>query len=89
MIKEIITYPTVESLEFAGVVRHFDDTLLETIQDLKDTTVANDIAALSAFQIRSPLAVFVILLDNGEFLKINNPVIITREGNITPTETTA
>jgi len=89
MIKEIITYPTVESLEFGGVVRHFDDTLLETIQDLKDTIVANDIEALSAFQIGSHLAVFVIRQDNGDFLEIINPVIITREGNITPTETTA
>jgi peptide deformylase/branched-subunit amino acid transport protein AzlD len=89
MIQEIITYPTVESLEFGGVVRHFDNTLLETIQDLKDTIVANNIEALSAFQIGSPLAVFVIHQDNGEFLEIINPVIITREGNITPTETTA
>jgi len=89
MIKDIITYPTVESLEFGAAVRHFDNTLLETIQDLKDTIVANDIEALSAFQIGSPLAVFVILQDNGEFLEIINPVIITREGNITPTETTA
>jgi len=89
MIKDIITYPTVESLEFGAAVRHFDNTLLETIQDLKDTIVANDIEALSAFQIGSPLAVFVILQDNGDFLEIINPVIITREGNITPTETTA
>jgi len=89
MIKEIITYPTVESLEFGAAVRHFDDTLLETIQDLKDTIIANDIETLSAFQIGSPLAVFVILKDDGEFLEIINPVIITREGNITPTETTA
>jgi len=89
MIKEIITYPTVESLEFGGVVRHFDDALLETIQDLKDTITANDIEALSAFQIGSPLAVFVIRQDNGKFLEIINPVIITREGNITPTESTA
>jgi len=89
MIKDIITYPTVESLEFGAAVRHFDNTLLETIQDLKDTIVANDIEALSAFQIGSPLAVFVILKDDGEFLEIINPVIITREGNITPTETTA
>jgi len=89
MIKEIITYPTVESLEFGGTVRHFDETLLQTIQDLKDTIKANDLEALSAFQIGSPLAVFVILQDNGDFLEIINPVIITREGSINPTESTA
>ena len=89
MIKEIITYPTAESLEFGGTVRHFDAMLLETIQNLKETIVANNIEALSAFQIGSPLAVFVILQDDGEFLEIINPIIITREGNITPIETTA
>ncbi len=89
MIKKIITYPTVESLEFGGTVRHFDENLLHTIQDLKDTIIANELEALSAFQIGSPLAVFVIQQDNGDFLEIVNPVIITREGSINPTETTA
>jgi len=89
MIKEIIQYPTVESLEFGGTVRHFDETLLETIQDLKDTIIENQLEALSAFQIGSPLAVFVVKQNNGEFLEIINPIIITREGVVTPIETTA
>jgi len=88
MIKEIIQYPTVMSLEFGGPVRHFDDSLKELIQDLKDTIEANDISALTAFQIGSPLSVMVIKLDHN-FLEIINPVIIKREGSITPTETTA
>jgi len=77
------------SLEFGGNVRHFDDTLLELIQDLKDTITANDLNALAAFQIGSPLAVIVIKQDDGQFLEIINPVIIKREGSITPVETTA
>lgn len=89
MIKEIIQYPTVESLEFGGTVRHFDETLLQTIQDLKDTITENNLKALSAFQIGSHLSVFVIKQDNGEFLEIINPIIITREGTVTPIETTA
>ncbi|MEA2047568.1 MAG: peptide deformylase [Campylobacterota bacterium] len=89
MIKKIIQYPTVESLEFGGTVRHFDETLLETIQDLKDTITENNLEALSAFQIGSALAVFVIKQEDGSFLEIVNPVIITREGSITPIETTA
>lgn len=89
MVKQIITYPTVESLEFGAQVRHFDDSILQTIQDLKDTIVENNLEALSAFQIGSPLAVFVILQDDNSFLEIVNPVIIKREGHITPTETTA
>ncbi len=88
MIKEIIQYPTVMSLEFGGPVRHFDDTLLKLIQDLKDTIEANNLNALAAFQIGSPLAVIVIK-QNEDFLEIINPVIIKREGTITPTETTA
>jgi len=88
MIKEIIQYPTVMSLEFGGPVRHFDDTLLELIQDLKDTIEANSLDALAAFQIGSPLAIMVIKQDE-DFLEIINPAIIKREGTVTPTETTA
>lgn len=82
-------YPTVMSLEFGGPVRHFDNTLLEIIQDLKDTIEANELNALAAFQIASPLAVIVIKQDNDQFLEIINPVIIKREGMITPIEATA
>jgi len=89
MIKNIIQYPTVESLEFGGNVRHFDDTLLEIIQDLKDTILANGLNALAAFQIGSPLAVIIIKEDENTFLEIVNPVIIKREGSVTPTESTA
>ena len=89
MIKEITQYPTVTSLEFGGNVRHFDDTLLEIIQDLKDTILANDLNALAAFQIGSPLAVIIIKQDDDQFLEIINPVIIKREGSITPIESTA
>lgn len=89
MIKEITQYPTVMSLEFGGNVRHFDNTLLEIIQDLKDTLVANNLNALAAFQIESPLAVIVIKQEDDRFLEIINPVILKREGIVTPIETTA
>lgn len=88
MKKEIIQYPTPLSLEFGGTVRYFDDTLQELIQDLKDTMEANKLDALAAFQIGSPLPVIVIKQEN-DFLVMMNPVIIKREGSITPTETTA
>jgi peptide deformylase len=88
MIKEITQYPTVTSLEFGGNVRHFDESLLEIIKDLKDTIVANDIHALAAFQIGSPLAVMVIKQDD-QFLEVINPVIIKREGSVTPIESTS
>lgn len=88
MIKEIIQYPTPLSLEFGANVRHFDDSLKALIQDLKDTMEANNLHALSAFQIGSSLSVMVIKHE-GEYLEIINPVIIKREGTVTPTETTA
>ncbi len=89
MIQKMTQYPTVMSLEFGGPVRHFDNTLLEIIQDLKDTIEANELNALAAFQIGSPLAVIVIKQDEDQFLEIINPVIIKREGSVTPIETTA
>lgn len=89
MIREITKYPTTPSLEFGANVRHFNEELLTIIQDLKDTMEANDINALAAFQIASPLSVIVIKKDNGEFIELMNPRVLTRKGTVTPTETTA
>jgi len=88
MIKKLIQYPTPLSLEFGANVRHFDDSLKGLIQDIKDTMEANGLDALSAFQIGSPLSVIVIKQED-TFLTLINPVIIKREGNITPTESTS
>lgn len=88
MVQEIIQYPTPLSLEFGAPVRHFDHTLKALIRDLKDTMEANDLTALSAFQIGSSLSV-VVIKHEGKLLEIINPVIIKREGSVTPTETTA
>ena len=88
MVKEITTYPTTPSLEFGANVRFFNDELFDVIQDLKDTIEANDLDALAAFQIGSPLAVVVVKKD-GEFLELINPKVLKREGSVTPLETTA
>jgi len=89
MVKEIVKYPTTPSLEFGGNVRHFDESLFELIQDIKDTIEANNLNALAAFQIGSPYAVIVIKNEDGSYLEIINPRIIKREGTVEPTETTA
>ena len=89
MIKEIVKYPTTPSKEFGASVRSFDTELFELIQDLKDTIEANNLHALAAFQIGSPLAVIVIKQSDGEFLELINPMVIKREGTIHPVETTA
>jgi peptide deformylase len=88
MIKKIIQYPTQTGFDFGGTVRHFDETLQALITDLKDTIEAHDLEGLAAFQIGSPLNVIVIKKE-GEFLEIINPVIFTKDGELTPTESTA
>ena len=89
MIKEIVTYPTTPSLEFGANVRFFNDELFDLIKDLKDTINANNLNALSAFQIGSPLSVIVVKKDDGEYLELINSRIFKREGSVTPIETTA
>ena len=88
MIKKIIQYPTQTGFDFGGTVRHFDETLQALITDLKDTIEAHDLKGLAAFQIGSPLNVIVIKEDD-KFLEIINPIIFTKEGELTPTESTA
>lgn len=88
MIKEITQYPTQTGFNFGGTVRHFDDTLLTLIQDMKDTIEANNLEGLAAFQIGSALSVIVIKKE-GQYIEMMNPVIFTKEGKLTPTESTA
>ena len=89
MVREIVKYPTTPSLEFGADVRHFDESLFELIQDLKDTIEANNLEALAAFQIGSPNGVIIVKQKDGSFLEIINPRIIKREGSVETTETTA
>lgn len=88
MIKQIIQYPTQTGFDFGGTVRHFDETLHALITDLKDTMEANNLEGLAAFQIGSPLNVIVIKKEDA-FLALINPVIFTKEGELTPRESTA
>ncbi len=88
MVREITTYPTTPSLEFGANVRFFDEKLFSLIQDLKDTMEANDLTALAAFQIESPLCVIVIK-NEGKYLELINPKVLTRNGVVEPVETTA
>jgi len=89
MIKEIIQYPTVPSQAFDGIVRHYDEALHILLEDLTDTITHHQLDGLAAYQIGSPFAVIVVKDAEGNFLEIVNPIIITKEGNITPKESTA
>ena len=88
MVREITKYPTTPSLEFGANVRFFDESLLELIQDLKDTMNENNLNALAAFQIQSSHNVIVIK-DNNEYIELINARVLKREGTVEPTETTA
>jgi peptide deformylase len=88
MIKQITQYPTVPSQAFDGIVRHYDIALLDLLQNLKDTMTEHHLDGLAAYQIGSSQNVIVIKQEEG-FLEIINPIIITKEGSLTPIESTA
>ncbi len=89
MVKEIITYPTPPSVEYATDVRVFDDDLFTLIDDLKDTIKANKLDGLAAYQIGNYFNVVVIQQDNGDYLELINPRVINPQGKVTTQETTS
>ena len=89
MVKEILTYPTPTGAEYSTDVRSFSEDLFALIDDLKDTINANDLNALAAFQIGSHFNVVVIKEEDGSFLELINPKLLSTSGKITITETTA
>ena len=88
MVKDIITYPTPPSVEYATDVRVFDDSLFALIDDLKDTIKANKLDGLAAYQIGSYFNV-VLVKQGDEFLELINPRVINPIGKVTTEETTA
>jgi len=89
MIKEIITYPTPPSVEYSTDVRVFNDEISSLIDNLKDTIEANDLEALTAFQIGSMFNVIVLKQEDGTFLELINPRVFNTQGSVTTTEKTA
>jgi peptide deformylase len=89
MIKDIITYPTPLSVEYATDVRTFNENLFALIDDLKDTMKENNLEGLAAFQIGSYYNVVVVKDENGDLLELINPRLINHSGSVTTEETTA
>ena len=88
MIKDLVKYPKIPSKEFNAPLRHFDDSLKELIQDLKDTIEANSLKGLSAYQINNPYNVIVVKDENNDFLTLINPKIYHKKDKIISEETT-
>jgi len=89
MVKEIIKYPTPPSTEYATDVRVFNENIFSLIDDLKDTINANNLDGLAAFQIGSYYNVVVIKNEDGTFLELLNPRLLSTDGKITSLEKTA
>ncbi|MDT8337836.1 MAG: peptide deformylase [Sulfurimonas sp.] len=89
MIREIITYPTPPSVQYATDVRTFNEELFSLIEDMKDTIEANSLDGLAAFQIGSYYNVVVIKKEDGTFLELINPRLISNSGRVTTVEKTA
>ncbi|MEN4053561.1 peptide deformylase [Sulfurimonas sp. NWX79] len=89
MVKEIITYPTPLSVEYATDVRVFNDELFALIEDLKDTINENNLDGLAAFQIGSYYNVIVVKNEDGELIEMINPRLIAHSGRVTTEESTA
>ena len=77
MVREIVTYPTPPSVEYGTDVRVFNDDIASIIQDLKDTIEANSLEALAAFQISAMYNIIVVKKEDGTFLELINPRIIS------------
>ena len=89
MIKNIITYPTPTGIEYTPDVRVFNEELFVFIDDLKDTIQANKLDGLSGPQVGSYYSVVVIKLENGNFLELINPRILTKKGSVNSIESTS
>ncbi|MFA6138215.1 MAG: peptide deformylase [Sulfurimonas sp.] len=89
MVQEIITYPIAPSAQYGTDVRIFNEEIFLLIDDLKDTINENNLEALAAFQIGSYYNIVVIKGEDGSFLELINPRLISTKDKITTIETTS
>lgn len=88
MRKELVKYPSPILRQIAKPVKKIDDSIREILSDMVDTMYAEDGVGIAAPQIGVPLRLVAIDLagavENNEpgLLKIVNPEIIQREGEI-------
>jgi len=89
MVRDITRYPSSPGVEFGTDVRIFNEEIHTLIQDLKDTIIENKIDGLAAYQIKNYFNVIVVKKEDGEFLELINPRILSNSGKQIVTESTA
>ena len=89
MVKDITRYPTSPGVEFGTDVRIFNEEIHTLIQDLKDTIIENNLDGLAGYQIKNFYNVIVVKNEEGDFLELINPRILSNSGKQIVTESTA
>ncbi len=89
MVRDITRYPSSPGVEFGTDVRIFNEEIHTLIQDLKDTIIENEMEGLAAYQIKNYFNVIVVKKEDGEFLELINPRILSNSGKQIVTESTA
>ncbi|MGB3961672.1 MAG: peptide deformylase [Sulfurimonas sp.] len=89
MILEIKKYPTPPSVQYATDVRVFDQNIFSLIDNMKETINANNLDGLAAFQVGSYYNIILIKNEDGTFIELLNPRLISTNGKITTIEKTA
>jgi peptide deformylase len=82
MTKEILKYPNQRLYILSGLVREFDDSLFQVLEDLKETINANGIQALSGPQVGISQRIVVFKDANGEFVEMINPGLFSQLNRI-------
>ncbi len=88
MIRELVLYPDDRINLVSADVRVFDESIVELIQDMKDTADANGVNGLAAIQVGAPLSIVVIKSDDGKYIEIINPRILNKKGSVESLEKT-
>jgi peptide deformylase len=88
MIRDLVRYPDDRINLVSADVRVFDASIIELIEDMKETAKAHGVNGLAAIQIGVPLCVVVIKQDDGSYLEILNPRILNKKGEVDSLEKT-
>lgn len=88
MVEELVVYPDKRIEIPSPDVREFGPKLAQIIINLKDTIEAHNAEGLAAIQCAIPAAVVVIKKEDGSYLELVNPRILSSEGRVDSVETT-